>query len=106
MIKELIEQIKALDKDFDKEHEDNAETNDYFINGWKLAITRIRRTLEPYKIYDELIEKVSSWWDEVYPAIIFPVKSEEEDRDIGAVKVAEIRELLDKINSLFERGKK
>ena len=52
------------------------------------------------KLVEELIEKVTAWWDEVYPEDIFPVETDLKDRDMGAVKVAEIRGLLDKIKEV------
>lgn len=54
--------------------------------------------------YDELIDKVSSWWDEVYPAE-YPDIIQAEIGDEGAVKVAEIRDLLSKIKALSERSR-
>ena len=47
-------------------------------------------------------DKVKAWWDDVYPEDIFPVENEDipkENRDEGAKRVAEIRELIKKIES-------
>ncbi len=102
MIKELIDRIINMNQDTD------GITKDEFylpIASHNLAIEKILEILESYKVYDELIDRISSWWDEMYPADIFPVESEEKDRDIGAVKVAEIRELLYKVKMLSERGR-
>lgn len=44
---------------------------------------------------DELIKKVRAWWDEVYPEDIFTGVS----GDVGAVRVAEIRDLLNEVEN-------
>lgn len=93
MIKELIRDVMGL-----KVSDDSVKINSQCW-GYNAAVGRVIEIIEPYKVYDELIDKVSSWWDE-NPAEIFT----REGGDEGAVKVTEIKELLDKIKALSERS--
>jgi len=46
----LLKIIDSLDSDFDIEHYCNTKTNDYYINGWKLAISKVRKAIKELKI--------------------------------------------------------
>jgi len=91
MIKDLIEDVRMIrEKIYLQEKV-----------GYNQAVDKVMQLAQSYKVYDELVEKVSSWWDEIYPEDIFTGVSS----DDGAIKVAEIRKLLDRIKALSERGK-
>ena len=55
----LLESIKRIDTEFDVMHEHNEKTNDYFINGWKLAIHKVRILIseleEPERDFKEIL---------------------------------------------------
>lgn len=56
--------------------------------------------IEVLKLHQELKEKVESWWDDIYPADIFTGVSGDE----GAIRVVEIREILNKLNAIEKIG--
>lgn len=87
MIEELIERIKKSRCDT-MQPLINRET---FCSGYEYAKDKFIGIIEPYKVYDELIEKVSSLWDEM-------------SGDESELLLAEIRELLCKIKALSERS--
>lgn len=62
MINELIEKINDLDREFDNEHQNNKETNDYYINGWKIAIKSCLNIIKESK--PQVLDKPDSegWW--------------------------------------------
>lgn len=97
MIEELIEKVFQLRK-INKLYGYGYISSEK--QGYNRAIKDILKIIKHYEVHDDLINKVSSWWDEVYPADIFTGVSGDE----GAVKVAEIRELLDKIKAMSERS--
>lgn len=104
MIKELIESLDNLIpkyRRFFKISNMKTKESDLCMQIVQFMYTDILAILEPYMIYDNLVEKVLSWWDEVYPADVFTGVSGNDD----AIKVGEIRELLDKIKAMSERGK-
>ncbi len=101
MIKKLIRKVKLSKKVYKLFGYGHLSTE---RQGYNNAVKDILKILEPYKIYDELIDKVSPWWDEVYPAE-YPDIIQAEIGDEGAIKVAEIRELLYKVKMLSERGR-
>jgi len=104
MIKDLFKSLDNLIpkyRRFFKVNNMKTKESDLCMQIVQSMYTDILAILEPYMIYDDLVEKVLSWWDEVYPADVFTGVS----GDDGAIKVAEIRKLLDRIKALSERGK-
>lgn len=86
----------------------DTEHTAYLINGTIQDVINIIDMLEIADIGTHinslvtLKDKVKLWWDEIYPEDIFPVHNEnvaEEDRDKGVLRVAEIRDLIKKIES-------
>jgi len=83
----------------------NLSQGDY--EAWNDPISEVLEIIDdmPKTNIDLLLafkDKVKAWWNEVYPEEIFPVENKdipEEDRDEGAKRVAEIRELIKKIES-------
>ena len=59
----------------------------------------INEHIELWNLHQELKEKVQAWWDDVYPADLFTGVSGDE----GAERVAEIRNVFDKINDTEKR---
>lgn len=94
MIEELIEKIWALSTGLDITYK--------FDNGFSECKRQVLKILEPYKVYDELIEKVSAWWDEFYSEGLLVSRSDMGDKET-MLRITEIRELLDRIKVLSEK---
>jgi len=96
VFEELIEKIEQL-----KYRLEDEVRCEYCVDIIDEAIGIIKASKPPEFdscIVSELITKVRQWWDDVYPADVFTGVSGDE----GAVRVAEIRALLDRVEKRNE----